>query len=166
MYQTTLNEFISYTLKDGEYTFMEKLPEMIIEKEIWINPKLIIKKVKLRGRKGKYYIIGNILLRDDKEKVEKIQEMIFNAIKVRLKRKEKVERVKKVRMTNNEYVFVYNEERGIHLVDLPIEETVKFGGERIFFTMILSKDHASLPIDEFNKLFFKKVTSLYKNANS
>ena len=148
------------TLKDGEYTVIDSPPPHTLLREIWINPKLVIKRVKLRER-GKYYIVDRLLIRDDKADVEKIPQMIFKLIEIKLKRVEKIERVKRVIIGNNGYVFQFTKKNVAGGVAL---YSIKIGGEKVTFPMTIEKDSAEISFDTFNVLFLKKVTKMFKGV--
>ena len=129
--------------------------------EVAINPKLKI--IKIVDNKSVYYLIERkrdyILVHDDKQVVEKLEDSILNAIVMRLKFKDKIERVRIIKERRH-YIIKFNAEKP--LKDIEVHPII-IGGKRYYFKIYLVNEK-SVKIDyaDFKKLFILKVLSKFK----
>ena len=138
-------------------------------RKIRINKELYIIKIKYRGKR--YYLVdvitkkSYVLVRDDLEVISKFIRFILKIIIRRIKCRERIDRIRKVRLELDNYIFYYRG-KSFFTEDEPVPEILYavIGGERIPFKVAFSKDKALVPIREVNKLFIEKIKKRYLTA--
>lgn len=152
-------------IPDGHFIILKRESKILyLGNEIIVNPKLKIKKI--TDKNSTYYLIVRkkycILIRDDKQTVEKIADGIINIIIARLKFKDKIKRVKVI-PDKKYYIIQFVAEKQ------PNDRETHFvmiGGKKYFFvTRLIEKKKMIIQYSDFNKLFMIKVKNKYKHIS-
>lgn len=138
-------------------------------KRVRINKELSIIRIRRKGHK--YYIIDNklkneyLFFRDDERKPrDLIYGGILKNIAKRLEFSERIERIKRVSLEKDYYVFYFNKEKKFFVDEIPKTYSLKIGGKMTTFIAFLSCDRAKVSIRELNELLFKKIKGRYMQA--
>ena len=138
--------------------------EVLKGKKIRINKELRVIRIKRKGKR--YYLVdvknkkNYILFRDDLRTPWVLIISVLKIIARRIKCRERIDRIRKVRLEIDNYIFYYKG-KSFFIEDEPEILYAVIGEKRIPFKVIFSKDRALVPIREVNKLFVEKIKNRY-----
>jgi len=175
--------WLKMKIRDGSYicfpkshynNFFTQIKDIMEEfysskKTIKVNNDLILSKI--RQKNNLLYLVDikhmdeYLLVMDNLEKIESIPSNIIKAILIRIRYREKLDGIKKVKLLDDSYLFSFNNKKSFFVNETLEKYYIIIGKEKVEFEALVSRNGARVPILTFNELFLKKIKSKYIQYN-